>query len=220
VKLLVNEIESTMALSSLKNLSAHARWLYPLTVILLAIALGNVFGLGLGLLIWAGGVLGGAIWLIWSSLQGLGGDVPITLDEALSLGAPSAEEEQKRSVLRALKDLEYERAVGKINDDDYTKLAEHYRTEAKRLLRAVDKELNPERERAERMLAERLASIEVAESADSKPLAPNGGAKAGAGGAAPAAAAPSKAVTEDADEEENLDDEAASAKRPSSDTAL
>jgi hypothetical protein len=111
----------------------------------------------MGLLIVAGGVLGASIWLIWSSLQGLGGDVPLTLEEALSLGAPSAEEEQKRSVLRALKDLEYERTVGKINEEDYAALAQHYRNEAKRLLRAVDKDLGPERERAERILAERLA---------------------------------------------------------------
>jgi hypothetical protein len=141
----------------LQNMSSHARWLYPLVVLGLAILLGNIFGLGLGLLVFGGGVLGGGIWLIWSSLQGLMGEAPLTLDEAISLGAPSAEEEQKRAVLRALKDLEYERAVGKINDDDYTHLAEHYRKEAKRLLQAVDQDLNPERERAERILEERLA---------------------------------------------------------------
>lgn len=143
----------------LQNLSDHAGWLYPLAVVIAAVALGNLFGLGLGLLIVGGGVLGGSIWLIWSSLQGLGSDAPITLEEALSLGAPSAEEEQKRAVLRALKDLEYERAVGKISDEDYTSLAEHYRGEAKRLLRAVDRDLSPERERAERILAERLAAV-------------------------------------------------------------
>src|SRR5688500_12972539 len=107
----------------LDSIASHARWLYPVGVLVLAIILGSILGLGLALLIVAGGVLGGGIWFIWSSLQGLGGDIPITLDEALSLGAPSAEEEQKRSVLRALKDLEYERAVGKINDEDYAVLA-------------------------------------------------------------------------------------------------
>jgi hypothetical protein len=151
-----------MALPSpLQNLSDHGRWLYPLAVLLGAVLLGNLFGLGLGLLIFAGGTLGAAIWLIWSSLQGLGSDAPITLEEAISLGAPSAEEEQKRAVLRALKDLEYERAVGKISDDDYASLAEHYRGEAKRLLRAVDRDLSPERERAERLLAERLAAVNL-----------------------------------------------------------
>jgi hypothetical protein len=154
---------NTMALSRplnspLQSLSDHARWLYPLAVIVLAVVFGQFFGLGLGLLVFAGGALGGSIWLIWSSLQGLGSDAPITLEEALSLGAPSAEEEQKRAVLRALKDLEYERAVGKISEEDYASLAEHYRGEAKRLLRAVDRSSSPERERAERILAERLAA--------------------------------------------------------------
>jgi hypothetical protein len=152
----------------LQKLSEHARWLYPLSVVVAAAVLGQFFGLGLGLLVFAGGTLGGSIWLIWSSLQGLGGDAPITLEEAISLGAPSAEEEQKRAVLRALKDLEYERAVGKISDEDYTSLAEHYRSEAKRLLRVVDKDLGPERERAERILAERLASVGTGERKDAK----------------------------------------------------
>ncbi len=156
-----------MALPSpLNQIAGHARWLYPLVVLAAAILLGNVFGLGLALLIVAGGVLGGVIWLVWSSLQGLVGDLPITLDEALLLGAPSAEEEQKRAVLRALKDLEYERAVGKINEEDYTNLSEHYKGEAKRLLRAVDAELTPERERAERLLAERLSASEATQASD------------------------------------------------------
>jgi hypothetical protein len=202
-----------MALPSpIQNLSDHGRWLYPLAVVVLAVVLGQFFGLGLGLLIVAGGVLGGSIWLIWSSLQGLGSDAPITLEEALSLGAPSAEEEQKRAVLRALKDLEYERAVGKISDEDYASLAEHYRSEAKRLLRAVDRDLSPERERAERILAERVAA---------------------ANGKAPAALERSKAVAEsdeaalDENEQKAETAEAADAevetasadKRPSSDVA-
>jgi hypothetical protein len=148
---------------SVQNLLPHLRWAAPLGVVVLAWALGHHFGLGVGLLTVAGGVLSGSIWLIWSSLQGLSSEAPLTLDEALSLGAPSAEEEQKRAVLRALKDLEYERAVGKINDADYAILAEHYRNEAKRLLRAVDQDLGPERDRAEQILAERLAAREASE---------------------------------------------------------
>jgi hypothetical protein len=158
------QIVNTMALRhppSVQHLAAHARWAAPLLVIILASSFGHHFGLGVGLLTVAGGVLCGSIWLIWSSLQGLSSEAPLTLDEALSLGAPSAEEEQKRAVLRALKDLEYERAVGKINEADYANLAEHYRNEAKRLLRAVDADLGPERERAEQILAERLATLEA-----------------------------------------------------------
>lgn len=196
-----------MALPSpIQNLSDNARWLYPLTVVLLAAVLGHFFGLGLSLLIVAGGSLGGSIWLIWSSLQGLGSDAPITLEEALSLGAPSAEEEQKRAVLRALKDLEYERTVGKISDEDYESLAEHYRAEAKRLLRAVDRDLSPERERAERILAERLAAVQASKSRAS--------AAAKAAAASPAAAG--QPAGSDSDEEA---EPARASKSPSSDVA-
>lgn len=187
----------------LQNIAGHSRWLYPVAVVGLAILLGNIFGLGLGLLAFGGGVLGASIWLIWSSLQGLMGEAPLTLEEAISLGAPSAEEEQKRAVLRALKDLEYERAVGKINDDDYANLAEHYRREAKRLLRAVDSDLGPERERAERILAERLAEVS------------NGHAKS----ASPVTASENVGpASEDDDSDESS--ERAPVKTPSSDTAL
>jgi hypothetical protein len=201
-----------MALPSpLQTLSDNARWLYPLAVVAAAVLFGNIFGLGLGLLIVGGGVLFGSIWLIWSSLQGLGSDAPITLEEALSLGAPSAEEEQKRAVLRALKDLEYERAVGKISDEDYASLAEHYRGEAKRLLRAVDADSGPGRERAERLLAERLAT------ANGKAPAARKRSKVAASDEAPLAE--SEAAAE-ADSEADAEVETASAaKRPSSDIA-
>jgi hypothetical protein len=143
------------SVSSLR-LSHVARW-FPLVGLLAAVVLGRIFGIGIGLLAGAATAMSGGIWLFWSSLQKLSGEVPLTLDEALSLGAPSAEEEQKRAVLRALKDLDYERAVGKISDADYTTLSERYRQEAKRLLRAVERDLTPERERAEHLLEERLA---------------------------------------------------------------
>ncbi len=190
---------------SVENLSPLLRWVVPVLVVLLAIALGAAFGLSLALLTLAGGVLCGSIWLLWSSLQGLTGEAPLTLEEALSLGAPSAEEEQKRAVLRALKDLEYERAVGKINDADYASLAEHYRNEAKRLLRAVDDDLGPERERAEKILAERLAARTGAASAASSPAAPA------------AAAAPRSASAEEPEPEDGA--EPAVAKSPSSGAA-
>jgi hypothetical protein len=149
---------------SVEQLSKLMRWLPALGVVL-AFALGNVFGIGIGLLVAAGTALLLGIWVFWSSLQNLSGDAPLTLDEALSLGAPSVEEEQKRAVLRALKDLEYERAVGKISEADYNQLSERYRQDAKRLLRLVDRDLTPERERAERLLEARLAGLSPADAA-------------------------------------------------------
>lgn len=125
-----------------------------------------VLALGIGAALWTSlplGLLGGAaialmlvIALMWQSLQHLSGDTELTFEEALSLAAPTAEEEQKRAVLRALKDLEYERSVGKISEADFQELSARYRAEAKRLILAVDETLQERRKEAEALLEKRL----------------------------------------------------------------
>src|SRR5688572_23544207 len=124
--------------------------------IALVIGAGFVFGAPIAILALAALALLGGIALIWSSVQSLTGETPLSLEEALTLGAPSAEEEQKRAVLRALKDLEYERSVGKITNEDYQLLSARYRAEAIRLMQALDENLKPARARAEKLLKSRL----------------------------------------------------------------
>jgi hypothetical protein len=142
----------------------------PVVTIVGAVVIGVLFGVELSLLVVAAGALAGVIALLWASVQALTGQSPLTLDEALTLGAPSAEEEQKRAVLRALKDLEYERSVGKISEDDYTELSTRYREEAKRLIQLIDAGSETERERAEKALSERLAAAPA--KAPAKPAEP------------------------------------------------
>lgn len=132
-------------------------WALPLAFALAAIVVGFVYDLGSGILVLAGGALLGTIAFFWASLRTLSGDAPLSLDEAVALGARAANEEQKRTVLQALKDLEYEFSVGKIGEDDYRELRSRYRAEAKRLLRAMDRDLEPERARAEAYVAARLS---------------------------------------------------------------
>jgi hypothetical protein len=128
----------------------------PVVTIVGAVVAGVTFGVEISLLIVAAGALAGVIALLWSSVQALTGESPLTLDEALSLGAPSAEEEQKRAVLRALKDLEFERGVGKISEEDYAELSARYRADAKRLMQLIDAGSEAERERVEKALKTRL----------------------------------------------------------------
>jgi hypothetical protein len=87
------------------------------------------------------------------------GETRLTGADAYALGAPRVEEEQKRAVLRALKDLEFERSVGKISDDDYKELVVSYRKEAKRLLRLLDEASADQRARAEKIVEERFAQL-------------------------------------------------------------
>lgn len=129
----------------------------PVVTFVTAVVVGVTFGVELSILVIAGGALAGVIALLWASVQSLTGESPLTLEEAMTLGAPSAEEEQKRAVLRALKDLDFERGVGKISEEDYVELSARYRAEAKRLMQLLDEGAQPERERAEKALRDRLA---------------------------------------------------------------
>jgi hypothetical protein len=140
---------------------AAALWVAPATVIG-AVAMGLGVGLGPAFLVLAGGMLLGAVMLLWSSLGRLTGESPLSLDEAIGLAAPSAEEERKRSVVRALKDLDYERSVGKISEEDYADLSARYRSEAKDLLRSLDSGLAPLRKSAEKKLVARLKAEGIA----------------------------------------------------------
>src|SRR5690606_25245562 len=136
-----------MANSPVKLLRINP-WLWAGIAAVAGLVMAQIYGRGAFFLVAGGAALLGAIAILWNSLLALTGEAPLTLDEALSLAAPSAEEERKESVLRALKDLEYERNVGKLSDEDYRELSRRYRQDAKQLLQLVDENLAPARARA------------------------------------------------------------------------
>src|SRR5262245_36056855 len=117
---------------------------------------GKLQGPPLAVLVLAAGALIGVITALWASLRALLGETPLSGADAYAIAAPRAEEEQKRAVLRALKDLEFERSVGKISEEDYGDLVAHYRSEAKRLLRVLDAEAQPRRAEVEDLVTRRL----------------------------------------------------------------
>src|SRR5450432_2324023 len=137
-----------------------ARWAAPLFTLVAAITAGAFYGVQLVVLTLAAAALLLVIWLLWSSVQALAGESELTFEEAFSFGARSAEEEQKRAVLRALKDLEYERSVGKISEQDYHEYATRYRAEAKRLIQNLNEHLAEQRQQVERELQRRLAKAD------------------------------------------------------------
>ncbi len=132
-----------------------SKWVAP-AIVLTALVVGATMGLGPALLVLAGGMLFGVVLLFWSSIGRLTGESPLTLEEAVGLAAPSPEEEKKQSILRALKDLEFERSVGKISEGDFAELSARYRADAKALLKRIDEQSEPLRRRAEELLAARL----------------------------------------------------------------
>ena len=133
------------------------RWAAPAITLLAATLAGILYGVQLVVLVLAACALLLVIWLLWSSVQALAGESELTFEEAFGLGARSAEYEQKRAVLRALKDLEYERSVGKISEDDYHEYAARYRAEAKRLIQGLEENLTEGRKQVEAELERRLA---------------------------------------------------------------
>lgn len=132
----------------------------PGTTLAGAIAAGLAAGPGSSLLVLASGALLGTIALLWASLRTLSGDAPLPVNleaSAFRTHQPTEISERKRRVLRALKDLESEHALGKIDDDDYEVLAARYRDEAKDLMRNLDRETGPARAEAERIAQEYLS---------------------------------------------------------------
>jgi hypothetical protein len=152
--------EHADAADSERKLGRAAAIAIPLLSVGCALAAGISMGVGLAVLVLVGGALLGAVALLWASLRTLTGDAPLPVEmESVSVRwTPASDrEERKRRVLRALKDLEQERKLGKIDEADYQDVAATYREEAKELLREQDAEIEPYRAKAEELARSYLA---------------------------------------------------------------
>lgn len=141
-----------------------------LVVVALAIADGIViwrFGVAPGILLLAAAAMLLVVTLLFRAVQAATGE--LDEEDALDLArAPTSAEEQKRAAIQALKDLEYERSVGKISREDFDVLIARYRGEAKRLMRTVDEERSALRGEAE-VLAEEAIREALGESTGGAP---------------------------------------------------
>jgi hypothetical protein len=142
-----------------RSLATALSWGLPAATVLASIGVGLVFGVGPAILVLAAGALVGVIGLLWASLRTLGGDAPLA--EGLATAAAtrvgvSQVTERKRRVLRALKDLELEHSVGKIDDEDFAEMRARYREQAKEIFREMDVEIEPLRPKAEALVRAHL----------------------------------------------------------------
>jgi hypothetical protein len=141
----------------------------PLLCVGSAVVVGFAVGIGPAILVVAFGALVGTISLLWASLRTLSGDAPLPsgLERSASQSqGPSATSERKRRLLRALKDLESEHAIGKIDDADYSTISGLYREEAKNVMRELDEEVAPSRAEAEKLVLEYMAKRGAAPKAE------------------------------------------------------
>lgn len=143
-----------------RRLARYAAYGIPAATVGTAIVVGFVMSLGPAILVLAAGTLLGVIALLWASLRTLSGEAPLPLElEAMAVRSRKVDDlgERKRRVLRALKDLELEHSVGKIDDKDYASLGDRFRGEAKALMREMDGQIDPLRDEAERIAKKYLA---------------------------------------------------------------
>jgi hypothetical protein len=151
---------SQQADESERSLGRAVAFGLPAVALAVAVVVGLVAGFGSALLILAAGALLGAIALLWASVRTLSGDAPLPAGfEGTRLARHGVDDlaERKLRVLRALKDLEGEHALGKIDDADYRAVSAKYRDEAKAVMRKMDLEIAPRLEEAERLAQEYLA---------------------------------------------------------------
>jgi hypothetical protein len=145
--------------------AARLSWGLPAGSVLAAVGVGIGFGVGPAILVLAAGALVAVIALLWSSVRTLGGDAP--LGEGLAAaaamrGGVSNVADRKRRVLRALKDLDLEHSIGKIDDADYAEISARYREQAKEILREMDVEIEPLRAKAETVARRHLEKKGIA----------------------------------------------------------
>jgi ribosomal protein L40E len=138
-----------------------------------AVVVGTLRGAASAVLWLAFAALAAAVMLFWETLRLVldpqaPGD-PTDDDEAAATEALSA---RKRSALRALKELEFERSLGRISEEDFQGLSTRYRAEARDAMAALDAGLGRWRDDAATLL-ERAAqeALTPAEKSTDKPTA-------------------------------------------------
>lgn len=98
----------------------------------------------------------------WQSLRALFGGGPELYEGS---GSGSIERtsllEEKQTLLRAIKDITFEREIGKLSEDDFQRLDRAYRRRAKEVLRRLDQDLEPFLRRAEQLVAVELGEEEA-----------------------------------------------------------
>jgi len=156
-------------------LARRVSWILPLVSAAAAIAVGVVTSAGPAILVLVGGAILGTIAALWASVRTLAGDAPVDPNMLVPLAsvATSGALERKARVLRALKDLEHEHSVGKIDDDDYEALSAQYRAEAKKVLREIDAELGPNMARAEELAQRYLEKRGLGAEAEAREVRPD-----------------------------------------------
>jgi ribosomal protein L40E len=138
----------------------------PLVAIVMAALVGVLMNAATAILVLIGAALLGVIAILWASLRVLSGDAPLPPELEALEGATrgvDALAARKKMLIRAIKDLENERDLGKLEQADFDQLSETYREELKTVLKQMDESLAPHRGKAEQIAREHLQKVGLAE---------------------------------------------------------
>ncbi|MCU1282620.1 MAG: hypothetical protein JWM53_6166 [bacterium] len=124
--------------------STSRRLIYPAVVLAVAAAVG-------GYAAWSGGrsavaflvgatlTMGWVVWLAFRAAQALVKDGPTVEAGAVVTGKRRKElEREKQSLLKALKELDFDHQMGKVSDKDFADIGATYRARAIRVMRQLD----------------------------------------------------------------------------------
>lgn len=107
---------------------------------------------------------------VFRTLQPLASAEPPASIPQVGGQARAAVEREKSHVLRAIKELEFDRAMGKVSDADFEEMGRRLRRQAVGLMRQLDRDLPGYRDQILKELAQRL-EVDVAElEADTRPV--------------------------------------------------
>jgi hypothetical protein len=102
-----------------------------------------------------------AMSFLWASLRALlGGTEQHDMIQSQAMRRRADLLDEKDAVLRSLKDLEFERQVGKISEADFQRLDDECRVRAKRILKELDDDLKDHRKKAQALLKKELEQAE------------------------------------------------------------
>ncbi len=136
------------------ELARYVPWIAGAIAVTVAVPVGLTRGAPSVALWFAFVALASAVLLFWEALRtaldpAAPGDEDATDDE----GAPAELEARKKAALQALRDIDFERSIGRLSDEDHAALEKKYRDEARAAMKAIDEGLGPWLKRADEMLA-------------------------------------------------------------------
>lgn len=125
-------------------MSSTKRLIYPLAVVVVAVAVGVWAAWGGGrasvpFLVMATAALGWVVWLAFRTAQALVKEAPAVEAGAVVTGKRRKElEREKQALLKALKELDFDHQMGKVSDKDFADISATYRARAIRVMRQLD----------------------------------------------------------------------------------